>query len=387
VKHVLIYSDCAGQYGAEQVNHSLALGLHAAGLRVSFAQPWAEHTLVREREALGIVHHWLPAERLYELDTPAPSLSDSGPAAAIFTQSAPDLVLFADGCPFSSLAAKECCAALGMPFVVLVHCVFAPWLEDYQAFAPALARCYQAAQQVIAVSAENLQLLHQKFGLAQDKGRVIYNGRPEAFFAPADTAVRGRLRETLGIGANDILCLSIGRMEAVKGYQFQLEALAKLVRRPCWDSLHFVWIGSGTQRQPLLRVARLLAKGKFTHYEAYADVPQLLGAADMLLHTARYEGMPLVVLEAMAAALPVVATAVSGVPEAVGDTGILLSPPQHAADLPQEIADAVCSLALDAPRRARLGQAAQLRAQDLFGEQRMVQQYRHVLAEAMAGCA
>jgi glycosyltransferase involved in cell wall biosynthesis len=385
VKHLLIYSDCAGQYGAEQVNHSLALGLRAAGFHVSFAQPQAAHKLIREREALGIDHCWLPAERLYDLDMPAPSLSDRGPAATIFNQCAPDLVLFADGCPFSSLAAKQCCAMLGIPFVVLVHCVYARWLEDYRAFAPALERAYQTALQVIAVSADNLQLLRQYFGLAQGKGCVIYNGRPDAFFAEVDAAQRVHLRDTLGVGVNDILCLSIGRMEAVKGYEFQLEAMARLVRRPCWELLHFVWIGSGTQQQRFLRVARLLAKGKFTHYEAYAEIPLLLGAADMLLHTARYEGMPLVVLEAMAAALPVVATAVSGVPEAIGETGVLLNSPQHAADLSQEIIDAVCSLALDAPQRARLGQAARRRARDLFGEDRMVQQYRHVLAEAMTG--
>ncbi|MEZ5573716.1 MAG: glycosyltransferase family 4 protein [Halioglobus sp.] len=384
MKHLLIYSDCAGQYGAEQVNHSLALALHSAGYRVTFAQPRADHALVREREAVGIAHHWLPEEQLYELQSPAASLRDSGPASTIFKQSNPDLVLFADGCPFSSLAAKEWCATHHIGFLVLVHCVVAEWQQDFAVHTATLARCYQAAREVIAVSTDNLHLLRQLFGLASAKGRVIYNGRPAVFFGPPDAGQRMHVREALGVGESSILCLSIGRMEPVKGYQFQLEAMSKLVRSACRESLHFVWVGAGTQQQRLLRVARLLAGRRFTHLEMYTDMPLLLGASDMLLHTARFEGMPLVVLEAMASGLPVVSTGVSGIPEALADTGVLLQPPHLATDLPQEIADAVCSLAADAPRRARLGQAAKLRAQALFGEERMVQQYLVLIAETMA---
>ncbi len=89
MKHLLIYSDCAGMHGAEQVNHSLAMGLRAAGYRVSFAQPRAAHALIDEREALGIAHHWLPPEQLYDLGSEAPSLCDAGPARAILSRRSP----------------------------------------------------------------------------------------------------------------------------------------------------------------------------------------------------------------------------------------------------------------------------------------------------------
>ncbi len=385
MKHLLIYSDCAGMHGAEQVNHSLAMGLRAAGYRVSFAQPRAAHALIREREAQGVTHHWLPQEQLYDLGAEAPSLRDAGPARAILSHAVPDLVLFADGCPLSSLAAKDYCWRQGIPFAALVHCVFDGWQRDYAAHLATLAACYRAALEVIAVSGDNLALLRSGFGLAGDKGRVIYNGRPDKYFAPVDGAERAQLRSDLGLGADSILCLSIGRMEWVKGFQYQLEALRKMSGCACWPALHFLWIGTGTQRKRLVGLARLLARNRITHYEEHPDIARLMAAADMLVHAAQFEGMPLVILEAMARGLPVVATGVSGIPEALGDTGLLLNAPHTATDLPQEIADAVCSLAADGQARARLGQAARRRAQALFREDSMLQHYLDVMARLTAG--
>lgn len=384
MKKLLVYSDCAGLHGAEQINHNLALGLQASGYRVSFAQPRAAHALIDARESLGIAHYWLPQEQLYDLAVQAPSLSDAGPAISIFREALPELVLFADGCPLSSLAAKESCRQQGIPFVVLVHCVFEGWQRDYAAHLPALAPCYAAALEVIAVSTENLGLLRRCFTLAHDKGRVIYNGRGDTYFAPVDANERAQLRSDLGLAPDSILCLSIGRMEWVKGYQYQLEAMRKMLRRPCWPVLHFLWIGTGTQQQRLVGLGRLLARHQMLHYEEHPNIPALMAAADVLVHTAQYEGMPLVILEAMARGLPVVATAVSGIPEALGDTGRLLVTPLSTPGLSQEIADAVCSLAVDAPQRARLGQSARSRAQALFREDSMMQQYLELIAHLTA---
>jgi glycosyltransferase involved in cell wall biosynthesis len=384
VTRILVYSDCAGMHGAEQVNHSLALGLQAAGHRVSFAQPLASHALIDARERAGISHHWLPPEQLYELGPLAPSLCDAGPAKRIRREARPELVLFADGCPLSSLAAKEYCRQQDIPFVALVHCVFEGWQVEYAMHLPALAQCYAAARQVVAVSEDNLSLLRRCFALRAGKGRVIHNGRPEKFFAPVDAGERARLRGELGLAPDSVLCLGIGRMEWVKGFHYQLEAMRHMVRQPCWPALHFLWVGSGTQQKRLVGLARLLARDRITHFEEHTDIAALMAASDMLVHAAQYEGMPLVILEAMARGLPVVATAVSGVPEALGDTGVLLDAPDAGTGLSQQIADAVCSLAVDNARRARLGMAARQRAQALFTESSMVQHYRELIADVMA---
>ncbi len=268
---------------------------------------------------------------------------------------------------------------------MLVHCVFEGWQRDYAAHLPTLAGCYRAALEVIAVSADNLALLRSGFGLGNDKGRVIYNGRPENILHRSTARSARSCAATLGLAPDSILCLSIGRMEWVKGFQYQLEALRKMSGHSCWPALHFLWIGSGTQQKRLVGLARLLARNRITHYEEHPDIARLMAAADMLVHTAQFEGMPLVILEAMARGLPVVATGVSGIPEALGDTGLLLNAPRTATDLPQEIADAVCSLAVDEQQRARLGQAARRRAQALFREDSMLEHYVDLMAHLTAG--
>ncbi|MBK6510390.1 MAG: glycosyltransferase family 4 protein [Haliea sp.] len=361
------------------------MGLRDDGFRVDFAQPRATHHLIDDRQSGGIRHHWLPTEQLYDLTMPALSLRDAAPAASILRECAPDLVLFADGCPLSSLAAKGYCHRHGIPFLVLVHCVYEGWQHDFAEQLPALAQCYQHALEVIAVSKDNLQLLRDCFALGRDKGRVIYNGRPASFFSAVDPEQRQQQRKAMGLGPDSVLCLSVGRMEPVKGYQYQLEAMRALMRCPGWMKLHFLWVGTGTQQQRLLRVARLLAGDRMHHLNEHTDMPGLLGAADLLLHTSRFEGMPLVVLEAMARRLPVVATAVSGIPEALADTGVLLSSPTSAANLPREIANAVCSLTTSAHQRARSGQAAAARAQAMFREEDMLQHYRQLVTTLMAG--
>ena len=295
----------------------------------------------------------------------------------------PTLVIFADGCPLSNLAAKGWCARHDVPFLVLVHCVFEGWSRDYAGYLSELEKSYKAAREVIAVSAENLQLLRRCFGLRDDHGRVIYNGRPARYFAQPDAAQRLRLREELGLPADSILCLSVGRMELVKGFQYQLEALRRLAENSCWPALYFLWVGTGTRQRRLVGLAKWVAGDKIIHFEQRDDIPDLMTAADMLVHCPCYEGMPLVVLEAMASALPIVATGVSGIPEALADTGLLLSSPDTATDLAGEIADAVSSLAQDDTLRLRLGQAAQRRAHALFREDLMLQRYRDLLVQMM----
>ncbi len=272
--------------------------------------------------------------------------------------------------------------------MVLIHCVQPGWAGQYRSFLDALPALYRSAVEVVAVSEENLKLLRRAFGLPGDRGRVIHNGRPEAFFAPR-AALRGQqLRASLGIPADAIVALSIGRLDLVKGWQDLLDALRLLRRCPHWSRLQLVWVGSGTLAQRVRRFAGLLGQGRVHLLEPRDDVPALMDAADLLVHPARFEGMPLVVLEAMAKGLPVIATAVSGIPEALGDTGVLLAPaspgPADSAGISERLARAVCDLAGDEARRHRLGAAARQRALAHFTEARMIDAYLALLGRALA---
>jgi glycosyltransferase involved in cell wall biosynthesis len=386
MSRILIISDRGGRDGAEQVNHALALGLHAAGFEVQVAQPWADHDLIDTRTAQGIAHCWLPAEDLYDPRRPAPSMTDPSAAFACFMACQPDLVLFADSFPFANLAAKRTAAMLGIPYLVLVHCVTLAWAAQYREYLPALAAGYAGAASVIAVSADNLALLRAHFELSPRRGLVIHNGRPPAFFAPRDARARARERAALGIPDAVVVALSIGRLELVKGWTDLLAALPLLRRCPNWPRLHLVWVGNGTLAARLDRMALPLGQGQVHLLPPRGDVPALLDAADLLVHPARFEGMPLVVLEAMARGVPIIATRVSGIPEALGDAGCLLDPPAvvGAGPFAGLLAKAICDLAGDPLERARIGAAAQARAAAAFTEARMVADWVILVRDTLA---
>lgn len=381
--HVLIFSDRSGIFGAEQIDHRLALGFLTAGFQVSMAQPTAMNDLVAERLHHGIAHHWLPLDDLYNWRQPAPSLSDPGPAERCFAEVRPDLIVFADSCPLANLAAKQTAARSGIPFLVLVHCVQPTWAEQYAPFLQRLPALYAAAREVVAVSRENLDLLRSHFGLAFHRGRVILNGRPEAFFAPRNPADRQSVRVDLGVPADHLLVLTIGRYEGVKGYDLLLEAMPYLRRCPQWGRLAFFWVGSGTMEDAYRRVARLLGGGRVRLLGERSNIPALLDAADLMVHPARFEGMPLVLLEAMAKGLPIVATAVSGIPEALGEAGVLLPSPIGCHAFKHHLANAVCALAADPDRREGLGQAARARARACFTEARMLADWTDLLKQTV----
>jgi glycosyltransferase involved in cell wall biosynthesis len=110
------------------------------------------------------------------------------------------------------------------------------------------------------------------------------------------------------------------------------------------------------------------------------DVARLLAGADLFLLTSISEGIPLTLIEAMAAGLSVVSTRVGGVPEVVtdGETG-LLAPVGDAVALGQ----AICKLAANPSQRTQMGRVGLQRAEALFSEQRMHSRYRQLYREML----
>jgi glycosyltransferase involved in cell wall biosynthesis len=114
-----------------------------------------------------------------------------------------------------------------------------------------------------------------------------------------------------------------------------------------------------------------------------ADVPEILAASDIFALASHWEGSPLTVLEAMTARLPVIATAVGGVPEQVEDgvTGILVQPGRE-----QAFSEALAMLSQQPERRRKMGEAGGARVA-LFGLDAMVQAYSGLFSRVAGGHA
>ncbi len=386
VGRIAVYTDRPGIYGAEQCNHLLMCGLVASGYRVICVQSKASHPLIQERCRLGIEHLWIEDDNIYDLRQTPRAFVDGSEARRVIETVNPELVIFSGGCPVSDLAARREVMRSGIPFVVVVHCVAPDLARLHAAYLPALPEIFKRAQAVIAVSNENLNLLRSLFGLPPDRGQVIYNGRPAEYFRPPDPSVRDRIRRELGIPADAVVCLTVARTDWVKGYQYQLKAMEHLKETAGWSRLHFLWVGGGTM-QYLLRTqaARADVRDHITFLRDRSDVPDLLDAADMFVLPSEFEGMPLSILEAMAKGLPVIATAVSGIPEALGDTGRLLADTRFDPDrTARELATAIDRMGGDPGLRRVTGRAGKTRAEDMFRADRMLGEYLEVVRRILA---
>lgn len=382
-KRVLVYSDDPQHGGVAQYNHSLIEGLVAAGYTVLGAQTRCESPLVQRQRELGVEHHWIAYDTKREF---ARSLTDVGTAARLLEAARPDLVVFSDCCPLSNLAAREAALAAGLPYVVVVGFVGAYLAERFKDRLAQLARHYAQARAVVAVSHENLDLLRQRFGLGAEAGQVIHYGRPGVFFAPRDAAVRTRLRAELGLPENAVLCLTTARLAAAKGYPYLLAAAQRLAATPAGATLHYAWCGEGELREELERAVAAAGLGGRVHLLGHRwDVAEWYDAADIFVLPSELEGMPLAIMEAMAKRLPVAATAVSGIPEELGDTGCLLpAPAAGRAELVDALVRTLLAWAADPALRARVGEAGRVRAEAMFREALMIERTVGLIDRALA---
>ena len=167
--------------------------------------------------------------------------------------------------------------------------------------------------------------------VAPAKLLVVPNGiRMEAY--RRDAATRKRERFALGLG-DEFCWLAAGRLEKVKDYPTMLRAFRVALEA---DHRQVLMIGGdGTLREELERMARELEVAANVRFLGYrSDLPNLLAAADGFAMSSIFEGMPLVLLEAAASSLPIVATRVGGNPEIVVEgKGGFLTPSQDPAAL------------------------------------------------------
>lgn len=218
----------------------------------------------------------------------------------------------------------------------------------------------------VVVAAEVGRSFRKLYGA--EPAAVIPNGiETGRYFRPG---ARQEWRRANGFSADDLLVASVARLEPQKNPLGLIESFARALgedRR--WRLL---MAGDGSLGNAAREAALGRGIGERVHFLGVrSDVAELLSASDVFALASHWEGNPIAVMEAMAAGLPVVATAVGGVPELVvhGETG-LLAP---AAD-ERAFADALAAVAGDPDRRRELG-AAGLGRSAGFGVDAMVASY------------
>lgn len=214
--------------------------------------------------------------------------------------------------------------------------------------------------------------------LRPERVSVIPNGVDYARFAEAVPADLSHY----GVPAGVRMILSVGRLHPQKGHRLLIEALAPLLQRE--EDLHLIIAGEGPLRAELMQeIARLPSGSRIHLIGAQEDIPGLMRAANLFVLTSRWEGMPNVVLEAMAAGTPVVTTDVEGVRELIadGESGLIVN-----SFCPKEIRTAVERCLADSGLRSRMAESAQQYVKQSFTTQLMIQKYdelyRRLLAES-----
>ncbi|MEM1272027.1 MAG: glycosyltransferase [Bacteroidota bacterium] len=207
---------------------------------------------------------------------------------------------------------------------------------------------------------------------------LIPNGVPLATYRTPGLE-RSAWRSQIGIPAGAIVFACIARLQPQKNHALLIDAFAEVAREH--TDAFLLLVGSESTLGPQLKeqAAGTNASDRILFAGTRSDIPDVLNASDAFVLASDWEGNPLTVMEAMAAGLPPICTAVGGVPELIEDgrTGYLV-PPGNRAELAGAMARVV-----DADVRATLGNAASRHAEDAFSDVAMTRRYEALYLELL----
>ena len=219
----------------------------------------------------------------------------------------------------------------------------------------------------VAIGVAVAESIREVYGIAD--ATIVANGIDLAPCRPAP-GDRASARAELGLAESTPTFLTAGRLGPQKDHRTLLAALAD--PRLAAHDVHLLIAGGGELQAELEGLARALrVDGRVRFLGIRSDVPRLMAAADAFVLSSRWEGNPLVVMEAMAAGRPVLATRVGCVPELVDEGAGLLV----AAGDPPALAEGLVRLATNPTERAAMGERAAEIADARFGFERMAGDY------------
>jgi glycosyltransferase involved in cell wall biosynthesis len=254
------------------------------------------------------------------------------------------------------------------------------WIPDYPRRKRIIANrlLLQRRDRVVGVGEYIRQALIINEGILARRVEVLFNGvdlTPYRQPAPDRMATR----RDIGLQEDDFVIILVARLVPIKNHLTAVRALHLVALRE--PNARLILVGEGPEERAIRAgIEEYGLEQRVRLLGLRTDVPRLLQAADVFLLTSINEGIPLTVIEAMAAGLPVVSTAVGGVAEVVldGQTG-LLAPAGNAEILSQHL----LRLSADADLRTQLGQVGRARAFAHFSEDEMLAAYERLYREML----
>lgn len=259
-----------------------------------------------------------------------------------------------------------------------VHTFHGHVLEGY--FSPAVQRSFLAVERQLARSTDVLlavspeirdELVSLRIG-TPSQYEVMPLGLELADFL-AVTGPTGKLRNALGVDRTVPLVGIVGRLVPIKSVEVMVEAMRHL------PGVHLAVVGDGEERPTLERLVQRSGLNDRVHFTGwFDDIPSAMSDLDVVALSSRNEGTPVALIEALAAARPVVATRVGGVEHVVvpDQTGLLVPPSD-----PQALAHAVSTLLRDKQLGERFGAAGREHVRNSFGVERLVDDMRALYRE------
>ncbi len=365
--HVLQLIDGLNVGGAETLLHELVPGLLQRGYRVSVGYS-TPGPLVADLRALDVRLTRLP--RLGRVD---PFLVYR--MARLMHLDPPQIVhthLFK-----SDFHGRLAARLAGVPVVVSTLHNSDPWARR-----PLLGAMYGAtsrfADRLIAVS-EDVRQYHLAYtGVPPEKISTIENGVDVRRFVGLDGAGKA-VRNEFGIDPDAVLFGAIGRLKPQKDHATFLKAAVDILRQ--MPSARFLVVGDGPLRAALVEQARGLSLEPAVAFTGLrSDIPAVLAALDVLVFSSLWEGLPVTLLEGMAASRPVVGTNIEGIQGVVHpDVTALLVPPGD----PKALAMACLRLGCDPALARQMGEAGRSRVASHYSLEAMIDRITRLYTELL----
>ena len=246
--------------------------------------------------------------------------------------------------------------------------------EDQLRHKLAYGFCMKNVQKIIAVSDAVKTFVINDRNIQPHKVETIHYGIDLSLFEQRNGFLNKSKRTDLGFTNDNIVIGTVARLTIQKGHRYLIQAAPDIVKH--FPNAHFVFSGDGPLREELEAQVSALGLEEHFHFLGFRkDVRDLLFTFDLFVLPSLFEGLPNVLLEAMASSRPVVATSVDGTPELVeqNKTGQLVPPKS-----PQPLGNAIIQILQQKDRGQKMGRQGRLRVEKHFSFEQQFEKFEKV---------